>query len=510
MRYLLLLLLSFTLLIASDPQVKPEGQILLSMNDDPGLEDESELELGDESEMGLEDEDPLADSDDPLADDEPDLNDAVAEEKVHFPTITTSNLYRLATGNKKYLRRGFATGSDSENEDQAALVNAYSMKSKISYSEDVTFLFRYSITFLQEYDVKEERYTDDGELRVNEAYVKVDRGAYNYKLGALIVDNGPLDFDSPSNVLNMNNALAIESFDLKNLKQAFVGAQFSSVGENSTFTMTTSVLKPETAGTEYTRYLEEAKERDTSDTVEDYSELSDNIGLRYQHMFSSVDIGISAFYWFDKDTEISWTDTSNATVPNPNANFSDTYSERVTNLFFTGLDFDANLGGSVLKGEFYYFHNKNNYSFFSNSNNEKVFSTIQSDMFSGAISLEKVWGDLFMMAVYSHKELFDVQAGTNILDYENEESNNTLLRDLRTQKATLIARYALNAKTKLIMTYGESFPVKKVSALLGLEYEVMPKHDLGFKALYFDVEEHVSTLSKLNTKQIFIDYKYHF
>ena len=491
--------------IAQLQSTKETKQTVLAMNDEPSLDEEGLDEPGLES-----DDDPMAEEDDPLADDSDDNEDSVAQSS-HYPSIKTSNLYRLATGNKKLLRRGFATGNSSEKEDQGTLVNAYAMKSKILYSEDVSFLFRFSVTFLQEHDFLNDRYTDDGEFRINEAYVKADRGSYNYKLGALQVTNGPLDIDSPSNILNMGSTLAIKSFDLDNLNQSFIGGQFSSVGENSTFTVTASALKPETAGTEYTRYLAESEQRNnnSSQAIDDYSELSNNIGMRYQHMFSAVDIGISAYYWFDKDAEMSWTDTSSAIIPAASS-FSDTYSERITNVFFSGFDFDANIGKSVLKGEFYYFHNKNNYSYYTNSNNEKVFSTVQSDMFSGAISLEKVWGDFFLMAVYSYKELYDVQAETNVLDYENRADNNTSIRNIHTQQGTLVARYAFSPKTKLIMSYSEAFPIQKVSALIGLEYEISAKHELSFKAVYIDAQEHIATSSKLNSKQMFIDYKYHF
>lgn len=482
----------------------------LAMNDEVSLDEGLDLEEEDPL-ADADEEDPFSDTeDDPLAGaDEPAIEQEVAGIRTRFPSIKTSNIYRLATGNKQLLRRGFATGSDSENEDQAALVNAYSMKTKILYSEDVSFLLRFSVTFLQEYDLLQDRYTDDGEFRINEAYVKADRGSYNYKLGALIVNNGPLDFDSPSNILNMNSTLAIESFDLKNLKQSFIGGQYTSVSENASFSMTASALKPETAGTEYTRYLEEAKQRntDSGEPIKDYSELSNNIGMRYQRMFSFVDIGVSAYWWFDKDTEISWTDASES---NNTLGFSDTYSEKTTNLFFTGFDFDANLGSMVLKGEFYFFHNKNNYSYYKNSNNEKIFTTVQTDMFSGAMALEKVWGDLFIMGIYSYKELFDVPEGTNILDYENGLDNNTSIRNLRTQKGTIVARYSLSSKTKLLLTYSQSYPVKKESAAAGIEYEIAPKHELGFKSVYLDFEEHLATSSKLNSTQLFIDYKYHF
>ncbi len=496
---LLIFLLSFGMISHAMPS--DTEQTTSIEEDDEGLE-ASDDPLSDDS-------DPLDEGDDPLSENDDPLSEEPQEETTHYPQIKTKNHYRLATGSKVVDREGFATGSASEKEDRAALVNAFQVKNKILYSNDVHALFRFNLTFLQEHDFIQDRYSDNGEITINEAYIKVDRGAFNYKVGAMVLKNGPLDIASPSNVLNMNNALAIESFDLENLTLPIVGGQYVSVGQSSSFTFTASLLKPETAGTEYTRFLNESKQQESGETVQDYSEASDNFGIRYAHNFKHGNLGLSAYYWFDSDTEVNWTDTSNAIVPNP-AGFSDTYSERITNVMFAGFDFDANIGKAVLKGEVYYFKDKNLYSFYNNSNNENVFSTTQADMLSTAVSLERIFGDLFVMGVYAYKKAYDVNASTNIIGFENLPDNNTEVRDIEIHQATLMGRYEISSNLKTLLSYTQTFPVEKISALMSFDYTLNTDSSLGLKGIYLDTERHLSTSAQLTSKQLFIEYKYNF
>lgn len=509
--FLFSFLLAFNMALIAmplDSDISSNSQNGQLENGDEGL-NASEDPLGEEDPLATQNDDPLAtEAEDPLGGES--VADTTPEEQEHYPKIKTKNFYRLAAGNKNVNREGFATGSASEKEDKAALVNAFQIKNKILYNNDVHALFRFNLTFLQEHDFIQDRYSDNGQLTVNEAYVKVDRGDFNYKVGALILKNGPLDIASPSNVLNMNNALAIESFDTQNLTLPIIGGQYVSVGKSSSFTLTASLLKPENAGTEYTRYLNESKQQESTDgTVEDYSEASDNFGMRYAHNFAHGNIGLSAYYWFDTDTEVSWTDTSNATIPNATG-FSDTYSEKVTNVIFAGFDFDANLGKAVLKGEVYYFKDKNLYSFYKNSNNENVFSTTQADMLSTALSLERIYGDLFIMGVYAYKKAYDVNGSTNIVGFENLPDNNTEIRDMEIHQASLMSRYEINSKLKSLLSYTQAFPVKKVSALVSLDYTLNTHSNLGLKGIYIDTEKHLSTSGQLTSKQLFIEYKYKF
>lgn len=456
----------------------------------------------------FEEDDPMqeeSDEDDPLAD-----SDEVSkqeENREHFPKVITKNFYRLALGSKNLTQEGFATGSYSEKEEKASLVNAFEIETKILYSKDVSTVFNFGLVFLQEYDSVQDRYTDEGNFVVNESYVHVDRGDFNYKLGALKFDNGPLDLDSPSNVLTMSNSVAFNSFDINNLTKPFIGGQYSRISENSTLSFTASLLKPETAGSEYTRYLELATQRDDNESVEDYSELAAHAGIRYSYNFSAFNIALASYYWFDKDTQITWTDTSENNLSLPN--YSDTYTERITDTLFYGLDFDMSIGTTILKGEFYYFVDKNNYSYLD-MNNSKVFTTVNTDMLSSAVSLEKISGDLFIMGVYSYKKLYNVPGQTHILGFENDTIISNEIRDLESQKFSLICNYKFSKNVKALISLSQNITVPQTTLVAALDYAMSDKETLGLKSVYLDVQEHKSTSSKLNTQQVFIDYVYHF
>jgi hypothetical protein len=498
--FTLLLLLLTSLFSATLSAAEKETPILLAMADD--LDDD----LDDDP---MAEDDPMADSedsDDPLSD----SNDEASESVEHYPKVKSKNIYRVALGAKNITMKGFATGSASEDEEKAALVNAFNIHTQIIYSEDVSLTLNLGLTFLQEYDQVQERYTDEGTVQVNESFLKVDRGDYTYKVGALLFNNGPLDLDSPSNVLTMGNTVAYNSFDINNLNRPFIGGQYAMVGESSTLTATLSLLKPETAGTEYTRYVNEISQRDSGEQIQDYSELSAHAGLRYTYNFSAFNLGIASYYWYDRDTQINWVDASESTSLTPNAAFSSTYSEKVTNTAFSGIDFDMSLGSFVLKGESYYFVGKNIYSFLRNNFNENEFSTFSTDMISSAVSLEKISGDLFLMGVYSHKKLYDVPANTNILGFENETILPTVIRDLEYHQVSIVANYTINDRLKALLSLSQALIVQQTTLVSALDYKLSSNETLGLKAIYLDAEEHLSTSSKLNTQQLFVDYVYQF
>lgn len=514
----------------------PHKAITLAMADDaPFLEEEADPFGDSEDPMG--EEDPFAESDDPLAEDDPMAEgDPLADSSEHdfeapstpdyssnFPTLKTKSKYRFDFGNKRIKQEGLATGSDNENENSLSFVNAFHFDTNINFDDETSYLLRYNLSFLQEYDLENKRYSDRGLLNINEGYVKFDKGEHIVTLGALLFKNGQLDFDSPSNILNPSDTDALNSFDLSNSAKPVIGGQYEQLGENHVLKVYASVLRPKTEGTEYTRYLDESKKRDANESVEDYTELGAYTGARYQYSFETIDVGFSLFNWFDTDNNITWSDNSevqqdvNATPADANntdaakdQEFSQSYREEISRLLFLSVDFSTTIDAYVLKGEASYQFQKNLYSYVKQENNAKEFRTVRADVGHAALSLERAWDKLFVMGIASFKYLNNVPAGTNLLGYENRATTASHIRDIIYLQGSLLARYAVNDKLSLFGAYSHSKPVDKIAATLAVKYDFSSAHSIALTALYVDLEKHLQTGSKFNSFQYFMEYTYSF
>lgn len=426
-----------------------------------------------------------------------------------YPKVDFSHQYRFALGEHRLYREGIASGITSERENDSVLINEYEVKAKVTISQNLSYLLRLRTALVQKNNKEDNEYEDESSLQLREGYAKFDSSGKTTKLGLFIPKNGLLDVDSVSNVLTQKNSAAINSFRFDDSKTPIIGLQYKAFSEDSTFGIITTPMKPKNEGTEYTEFL---KTTDSNANDDGTTELAPYFGLQYKKSFQHVDMGLSAFSWFDVDNKISWSDTSSSTsVSTTNStSFSDTYKERASSVQFISTQADTNLGEINIKTELAYFKDKNIYHFFKDNSGAKDFNTYEADMFASAISFEKKWESFFLMGVLSYKHLYDVPAQTNILMFENRSALAPNVRDLYQSKYSIVSSYEFNTDFKVSASWSQSFPVNQYSISNAWEYALSKKHKLAMKYLYSDSEKQMSTGSSITAKDAFIEYRYIF
>ena len=394
----------------------------------------------------------------------------------------------------------------------------YEQKIRVQTSPKFYNYARLTVNFNQHYERNKEQFLDSY-FTIREIYSNYQDGSHQLRWGTQIFELGKLDFDSPIDVLHLQEITALLSLDLENSKEALPSLRYQWLGEDQALTLILLPLRPTTLGMRFTE-LRESLEAQEDGEQEDGSSLRDYFGLQYQWFAPSYDLRFSYFHWFDQDSSITfdYEPSQESLVENSFderrsafEKLAANYTERESQLDFLTLEGDVSWEGLVWKFDLGYFLQKNLYSYEIDENRNLYFRTVRSPYHTLATSLEARVEQIFLLGAYSLRHFTNVPGGTHAVRYENQGILQPHQRQLTRHQVSGITVVPWSDEIQLRFVAYRTFPFEQ-TGLLHMTVWDEPTNDtqwsLKFLRYITPVQKMLS--SEVTATQVFISYRKQF
>ncbi len=329
-----------------------------------------------------------------------------------------------------------------EKNNEVFFSNTYSSDSKIYLSQELFSYIRFDYSFNQSYDTDSTVYQNKPEVQLYEAYLNYQSDRHWLQIGGLQMRLGKVDMDSPIDVLHLKNAKKVNHMDRENAKYIMPTVKYNVQGKDHSWSF-------------YWGPFQRVSEEKQS--------LRANLGVQYQSVSQTMDIGFALFHWFDSDNaivpEFEWDPDSSSDVMQ--------FRMEDTSLNFATMDVDVPIGKYVFKADFGCFSKKNFYHVRQWRPQDATEDTMEMETlglnhFAFAVSLERKLDRFFLMPVYSYRRIFDVPSYTHIVQYENRREPSTVTRDLERHQIGAFMSLTWRNNLDLDFLFFYSFPYQRV------------------------------------------------
>ena len=394
----------------------------------------------------------------------------------------------------------------------------YEQKIRVQTSPKFYNYARLTVNFNQHYERNKEQFLDSY-FTIREIYSNYQDGSHQLRWGTQIFELGKLDFDSPIDVLHLQEITALLSLDLENSKEALPSLRYQWLGEDQVVTLILLPLRPTTLGMRFTE-LRESLEAQEDGGQENGSSLRDYFGLQYQWFAPSYDLRFSYFHWFDQDSSITfdYEPSQESLVENSFderrsafEKLAANYAERESKLDFLTLEGDVSWEGLVWKFDLGYFLQKNLYSYEIDENRNLYFRTVRSPYHTLATSLETRVEQIFLLGAYSLRHFTNVPGGTHAVRYENQEILQTHQRQLTRHQVSGIAVVPWSDEIQFRFVAYRTFPFEQ-TGLLHMTVWDEPTEDIQWSLKFLRYITPVQKMlnSEVTATQVFISYRKQF
>ncbi len=432
--------------------------------------------------------------------------------KVQFSHAVTTT---FGTGE---IRGLYQIDPEFENLSEYTFGTTYEQKIHVQTSPKLYNYARLSVNFTQHYERNKEQFLDSY-FTIREIYSNYQDEHHQLRWGTQIFELGKLDFDSPIDVLHLQEITALLSLDLENSKEALPSLRYRWLGQDQTVTLILLPLRPSTLGMRFTELRESMEAQEDGDR-DDGSSLRDYFGLQYQWFASSYDLRFSYFHWFDQDSSITfdYEPTQEVVVENGfeerRSSFeklADNYTERESKLDFLTLEGDVSWEGLVWKFDLGYFLQKNLYSYEIDENRNLYFRTVRSPYHALATSLETRVKQIFLLGAYSLRYFTDVPGNTHAVRYENKETLQQNQRQLARHQVSGIAVIPWSNEIQFRFVAYRTFPFEQTGLLhMTVWDEPINNTQWSLKFLRYITPVQKMLNSEVTATQIFISYRKQF
>ena len=388
------------------------------------------------------------------------------------------------------------------------LLNSYEQTIRIQPTPTDYKFVKFSIDFSQNYDTESEQFFDYYFV-FNETYLNYRDGPHQWRWGNQVFRLGRIDIDSPIDVLHFQSIVSLLSLDPDSSRDSVPAASYEYFATDQHLTVIVSPIVKRTFGMRFTRFREDAEDRDANRKPSANSFLRDYTGVQYQWLGSTYDIQVGFFHWFDNTPHIQWQylDAS-ATEDEPAfVGLINSYreEERVTN--FATLEFDKTWGSWGLKADAGLFDHKDFYSYVRTPEGDIYFDTARVPYAAGAISVEKTFPIFFFLVIYSLRWLQDVPPGTHVLLYENERFPSEDRRDLIRQSLFGVLKWTIGDEYSATLAGGQTEPFVQQTAYGTLTwYRREYNSEWELKLLRFQTESLLMNGKPIESNQAFVSY----
>jgi len=391
-------------------------------------------------------------------------------------------------------------------------VSTYDQSVKVQTSPQMYNIFRLSISFSQNYELRKKRIFD-GFASVREIYSNYRVGSHQIRYGTQIFDLGKVDLDKVIDVLHMNNIMGLYTFDPDDSKDAIPSIRYNWFHGGHTATVFISPIRQQTFGMRFTEFREEVeKKEEGSDEEEKVSFLRDYFGFQYQWTGDIMDTRFGVFHWFDSNPyiklEYQRVGDNGTSLQGSFENMLSKYNEKESRSDFLTLEIDATWTDMVWKLESGFFKKRNLYSYEIPGGELVRLSTIRAPQFAISTSFERTFPYFYWLMIYSHRKWYDVPENSHVFLFENEEELVPQKRDLtRSQLSGVAVLKTPDNSLRITLLNYLTWPFKQRGFASLFTWERFKDNmELELKFFSLETEKQKMLQNKIKTNQIFLTY----